>query len=1303
MMTSNKKEISTKTMIIVSGMHRSGTSALTRVLNLCGASISDNLLQPIKGDNDEGFWESQSIMDLHDEILASLGCHWYSLSTVPQAWFSSEEASVYKERLIDLLATEYVDFDLAVVKDPRICKLVPLWESALADMGIKSHYLISVRNPLEIAESLCKRNGFKQNYALSLWLVYIEQLEAYTRGLSRACVHYDDLLTDYRALIKTMNKRFDIQLDGEGDTTRIEVGAFLSKSLRHHCIESTVLNNADNVPDVVKSVYQWLLAESVGSTQSIAFVDVLAELEKQADSDFALYLQNVKSMDKILADRYVQLNELLSCSGTKQHAYVAQLLEQWRVLLENQRCLYDQQLSDLRDSHDEREAALSGKVEELNSLFEDQQQQSEIYQSEIERLSMLLDSKDKALQTKESKIEAQQEEIVELGDAHRDAVNENKALNSEYQSLQKLNAQLSEEVTLAENRLYGLSHTGAWALGARLSHFIRKARVSILGRALLLIKAACSFNLKHYLSFRHRMRLIEESGLFDEKYYLRTYPLIHHSIKTPLEHYLGHGEREGRQPNQVFSPYFYTQQIGSQHNSWHSPLLHYIQEGASSDFNPSPEFSTKDYRKKYKLGDENPLAYFLGSEEYLEQQNSHTQQESQRAYSNPITDPLTLEIQNVLNEIKQLSLQEKIAALSFPETRHPNVSIIVPFFNKLDYTVDCLYSLSKQEYQDYELIVVDDASSEESCQQLKSVRGLHYIRNEDNLGYLKSCNKAVSHSSGDFIVQLNNDTLPLRGWLQHLLETFQRHPNVGVVGSMLLDEQGGIQEAGGIIFNDASGYNYGRGRAANERRFNYCRDVDYCSGASIMIPRSVWDEFGGYDERFAPAYYEDTDFAMQAKTNGYRVLYNPFSRIVHHEGVSSGKSVSSGIKQYQQINKTKFYQKWQQYLQQKPPIPPADGIDDYVRAQTSSGRILWVDATTPTPDKDSGSIDTINFFERAIEDGWGISFMAWDAYRHEGQYTTDLQYMGIECLYGPASTPSDCLYSLTDNYDVIVLSRVTVAKFAYPIVKNLFPQAKIIFNTVDLHFLRYEREQELLRKFPNYKMSARSQKATQQDELFLINNSEATVVVSHTEANILEELSTQGNVKVIPLFRDVVGRVNDYEQRENIGFIGGFQHPPNVDAVKYFVTEVWPSVSEKLNNAKFIIAGSHVTDEILGLASHNVEVRGFIPTVEELFEEVRVMVAPLRYGAGIKGKIVSGLCHGVPQVVTHEAAEGMGLEHNADVMIASDAHKFADYIIHLYSDKAHWNQLSDGATDKANALYSKSVVSAKVSELLNEL
>jgi GT2 family glycosyltransferase len=155
-----------------------------------------------------------------------------------------------------------------------------------------------------------------------------------------------------------------------------------------------------------------------------------------------------------------------------------------------------------------------------------------------------------------------------------------------------------------------------------------------------------------------------------------------------------------------------------------------------------------------------------------------------------------------------------------------------------------------------------------------------------------------------------------------LLEVLCHCEQAGAVGGKLLYPDGILQEAGGIIFSDASGHNFGRyDPQANAPLYNYLREVDYCSGALLATPRPLFKQLGGFDTRYSPAYYEDTDYCFNLWQNGYRVYYQPESVIIHFEGVSSGTDVTLGVKRYQMVNQTKFVEKWGAVLASQPKPP----------------------------------------------------------------------------------------------------------------------------------------------------------------------------------------------------------------------------------------------------------------------------------------------------------------------------------------------------------------------------------------------
>ncbi|HTZ66994.1 MAG TPA: glycosyltransferase family 2 protein, partial [Roseiarcus sp.] len=254
-----------------------------------------------------------------------------------------------------------------------------------------------------------------------------------------------------------------------------------------------------------------------------------------------------------------------------------------------------------------------------------------------------------------------------------------------------------------------------------------------------------------------------------------------------------------------------------------------------------------------------------------------------------------------------------VVSLRLPASDHPLVSIIIPSFGKPRLTFQCLKSIAASPPPTpFEVIVTDDASGDPSVELLREVAGIRLEINPTNLGFLKTSNRSAEFARGEYLFFLNNDTLLCEGWLEPLLAVFDRFPDAGLVGSKLLFPDGTLQEAGGIVWNDGSAWNYGRSDDPDKPEYNYVRETDYISGCAILIPRALWAKLGGFDELFAPAYCEDSDLAFRVRRAGRKVYYCPFSAIVHLEGLSLGKDVTSGIKAYQIANTQKLYERWRE-------------------------------------------------------------------------------------------------------------------------------------------------------------------------------------------------------------------------------------------------------------------------------------------------------------------------------------------------------------------------------------------------------
>ena len=506
----------------------------------------------------------------------------------------------------------------------------------------------------------------------------------------------------------------------------------------------------------------------------------------------------------------------------------------------------------------------------------------------------------------------------------------------------------------------------------------------------------------------------------------------------------------------------------------------------------------------------------------------------------------------------------------------PRVSIVIPVFNKIDYTVACLRSLAQHAgAATFEVIVVDDASSDATPERLARIGGIRVIRNAQNLGFVGSCNAGAGAAHGDFVLFLNNDTVVTAGWLDALLRCFDEEPDAGLVGAKLVYPDGRLQEAGGIVFSDGSGWNYGRFEDPADPRYNFRREADYCSGAAILIRRDVLTRLGGFDTRYAPAYYEDTDLAFAVRAAGLKVFYEPRSRVVHFEGITSGTDLGSGIKQYQVVNREKFLDKWQVALAAQPaPIDSAKLAPAAANFRTPR-RVLIIDAYTPTPDQDSGSLRMVNIMRLLRSLGYQVSFIP-DNYAHFERYTEALQALGVEALYHPyVGDPTPWLRENGGSLDAILLSRHYVASHYIGLARLYAPQARLIFDTVDLHYLREEREAALTGNAD----AARAAAATKRSELHLMRECDVTLVVSEVEQTLLARAVPNVRVAVLSnVHAKCYGRpACGFAERRDLVFVGGFQHPPNIDAVQWYVREIHPLVRARAPDIEFHVVGSKVT------------------------------------------------------------------------------------------------------------------------------
>ena len=615
----------------------------------------------------------------------------------------------------------------------------------------------------------------------------------------------------------------------------------------------------------------------------------------------------------------------------------------------------------------------------------------------------------------------------------------------------------------------------------------------------------------------------------------------------------------------------------------------------------------------------------------------------------------------------------KPAPLKALQYEAPQVSIVVPAHNKFWVTYNCVAALIlAPNAVAAEIIIVDDGSSDETAEIERYVSGVTVVRNETAQGFVRASNRGAEAARGEFIVMLNNDTEPAAGWLDELLYVFERFSDVGLVGAKLVYPDGRLQEAGGVIFANLDIWNYGRGGNPHDCRYNYIRQVDYCSGACLMLRREVWERLKGFDEFYAPAYYEDTDLAFRVRALGLKTYYTPFAEIVHFEGVSNGLLMSSGVKKYQAINEPKFRGRWASTIRRH-----ANGLaPDLAKDRGAMLRALVIDAETPQPDRDAGGYAAIQEMRLLQSLRVKLSF-APENLAYLGNYTEALQRMGVECLYAPYLTSIGGLIERHGaEFDFFYITRYSVAMRYIDAIRAAAPQAKILFCNADLHFLREVRAAMASRD------PAMMEKAAETREIELGVIRRADVTLSYTEieaAVIVSHNFDAGRVMKCPWVVEPTPATPPYQGRDGVAFLGNFRHPPNEEAMVYFTLAVMPLLRERLPGVKLRIFGSHVTDRLRAMAAEDVIIEGFVDRVEQVYDGCRVFVAPLLSGAGIKGKVIGALAAGAPSVVSPLAAEGIGISAGVEAMVAETPAAWVGAIAALYDDEPRWREMSERA------------------------
>ncbi len=682
-----------------------------------------------------------------------------------------------------------------------------------------------------------------------------------------------------------------------------------------------------------------------------------------------------------------------------------------------------------------------------------------------------------------------------------------------------------------------------------------------------------------------------------------------------------------------------------------------------------------DAVKAWAVKEYNSPFYQDNSEKYVE---SGVILENPEDYKGEEINLIPLKTSDNMSDFEQLKV---------PQYEDIEVSIIIPAHNQFASTYACLQSIIANTLKvRYEVIIADDCSTDITTSISEIVEGIKVVRSPENLFFLRNCNYAAQYAVGKYIVFLNNDTQVCYNWLYPLSYLLDTDPTIGLVGSKLLCPNGTVQEAGGLIYRDGSAANYGRGKNPRLPELNYVREADYISGASIMIRRELWDKIGGFDERFAPAYCEDSDLAFEVRKRGYRVVYQPASEVIHFEGVSNGKDITKGIKQYQQVNSHKLAAKWASVL-----CNQNNNCEEEIFAAKDRKQkrktVLFISCIIPTYDRDAGSKTIMSYLKLFLKYDYIVKF--WTIGEDMMQpYALELQQMGIEVLCGKKKNV--WILAHQKDIDYAFIQYPQVGDEVIDLLK--ITSVNIRYYGHDLHYLRFRREYELT----NDEISLQQFNSFYKKEQKIMREAEWVYYPSDVEINIVKkEFGKEKAKQISPYIYDGTDDVRyNPISRDGLMFIGG-RHAPNKDAVLWFLTEIYPDIYRERKIPFYLIGADYswiVSGDETGIFN-----MGHVSEEElvELYHKVRMVVVPLRYGAGIKGKVVDAMYHKVPIVSTSVGIEGIP-NAEACVKVADDADAFKEGVINLYDDLEKLEEMSDRYEDIINCYFSTEAAWKKI-------
>lgn len=640
--------------------------------------------------------------------------------------------------------------------------------------------------------------------------------------------------------------------------------------------------------------------------------------------------------------------------------------------------------------------------------------------------------------------------------------------------------------------------------------------------------------------------------------------------------------------------------------------------------------------------------------------------------------------------------------LNFSIPISPKLTILLVLWNQAELTLACLRALHNQDSGAFEVLIVDNASSDATKQLLSMINGIRILTNAENMGFLKAVNMAAYQARGQYLLLLNNDAVVHHGSIEQAIARIESAPDIGAVGGRVILPDGMLQEAGSIVWQDGSCLGYKRGEEPNNNEAMFVRDVDYCSGVFLLTKTELFCQMGGFDAKYAPAYYEETDYCMRLWKRGLRVVYDPAVVLDHFEYGSA--ALNEQASRQMQVNESKFVSTHSDFLIKH--FNYSDKNVLYARMKNNyKGRVLFMDDRVPLKNLGAGFPRAKSILQVISEKGWFITFYP----LNESNLVDDWQEIyeaipdTIEVIRGYGMNKLENF--LTDRagyYDVLFISRppnMMKINTLYNKNPDLFSGLKIIYDAEAIWSIREIQKLKIQRKLISEKEAARRIN----NELAVAKVSHTILAVSNNEAQYFKNAG-YNDVHVLGHALTANPTLKSFEERKDILFVGRLEEDdsPNVDSVMWFVNEVLPLINTgRKERIKLYLIGKNGAKVLKNINSPDIVLLGAIDDLTDWYNNCRIFIAPTRFAAGIPLKVPEASAYGIPVVVTPILVKQLSWRHEQEVLVGDTAAEFAEQCRRLYNDKELWQQIRENAINRISTGHSISYFANTLEKVLS--